>query len=247
MAQMEMEQLALAEQQVQQGSDIVVIPYSAYMEPDGTVRMSEFTRMAAQASLALYQRAATADTMVVAVGEHTYGTAHTSTTELIYDYLRGHDVPEEQFPLEQPVEANSTPQQIDWLQRTFGPRWHDHAPVLVGLEPHWKRIKDLCELYRLPSNFVDAAQMLDSVGKFTAEQALAAKLFAEQNARYEATAQRIMRGVVWLGPVATTRIFSTLARLRSPTVVDIKRDNGQVSLYATHSRAHRQSLQRSAA
>jgi hypothetical protein len=236
-----------AEQQVQAGSDIVVIPYSAYMEPDGVVRMGTFTHMAVQAAVALYSRAATENTAVIAVGEHTYGTGQTSTTELMYDYMEAHGVPAASFATEHPTMANSTPQQVDWLRHIFGPRWRGRAPVLVGHEPHWDRIKYLCDLYGLPAEFVDSATMLDSVGQLTAQQAKAVELYAAENARYEATATRITRIVAGLGPAAVTTVFTTLAYLRSPTVLDASTGKHGVRLYATHSRRHRRELQRSEA
>lgn len=235
-----------AERQVRQGSDIVVVPYSALMEPGGRIRMSVFTRMAAQAAAVLHKRAATDDTTVIAIGEHTYGTNNTSTTDLIRDYMRTHGVSASHFVPERPVAVNSTPQQIDWLQRTYGARLRTHIPILVGHEQHWPRLDFLCQLYGLPSYFVDSATVLERAGELTPAQAEAARLYTEQNTRYEATATRLMHSVAWLGPAAMTKIFTVLARLRSPTVVDVRHAGGQMQLYASHARAHRRSL-RSAA
>jgi hypothetical protein len=237
MTQMEQLMPTAAQQFVAQGSDIVVIPYSAYMEPDGSVRMGELTRIAAQAAVALYRQAATETTKVIAVGEHTYGLQAVSTTDLIYDYMAAEGVPADRFATERPVNANATPQQIHWLRQVFGDKWH-RPPLLVGHEPHWPRIRDLCDLYGLPGTFADSTQVLAATGGLTPDVAQATALYAAYNARYEAMAARIQRSVTWLGPMATTLLFKALVRLRTPTVVDVLRRDGQARLYATNVRNH---------
>ncbi|MET0779810.1 MAG: hypothetical protein ABWY71_03165 [Candidatus Saccharimonadales bacterium] len=228
-----------AEQYVQQGSDIVVVPYSSYMNVDESIRLSVYTRMAAHAAVQLYERSATPDTTVVAVGEHTYGSNQTSTTKLIYDFMAGEGLPETAFATERPVDANATPQQIDWLRRTYGEQWQEHAPVLIGHEPHWERIEYLCGLYRLPAGFVDAAHLLAATGDLTPEYAEASRLYKEENQRYEDQASRLTRSIAWMGPVATTQVFRALARMRSPNVVDVVDTAHGAQFYASPARRHK--------
>jgi hypothetical protein len=238
MRQTEQLSAAGAEQHVQQGSDIVVVPYSSYMDADESVRLSVYTRMAAHAAAQLYDRSATPETTIVAVGEYTYGSHTTSTTELIYDYMAAEGVPKTAFAAERPLDANATPQQVDWLRRTYGKQWQEHAPVLIGHEPHWPRIQFLCELYKLPAGFVDAAELLAATGALTPEYAKASRLYKEQNQRYEDRVSRLTRNVAWLGPVITTQVFRTLTHMRSPNVVDVVHTKHGAHFYASPARQH---------
>lgn len=225
-------------QEVREGSDIVAIPYSAIVQPDGHMRLTVYTEMVAAVVALLYARAGLPTTIVVAVGEHTFGKRHTSTTELIYDHLNHHNVPPRAFARHQPQMANNTPEQINWLKRTFGKLWQDHPPVLVGQAQHWPRIRRLCQIYDLSVSFVDAAAFLDAVGKLTPRYRKAVQVFDTDNAGYEAQTMRLTRAFSWLGPAATTAIFRVMSRMRSATVVDTAGSGSSQRLYATTARRH---------
>lgn len=227
-----------AQERVHNGSDIVVIPYTSYMEDDGTVRLSVYTSMAAQAAAVLYRAAASPDTTVVAVGEHTYGLQNVSTTDLIYHSLIQHGVPKHAFAAEHPLQANATPQQISWLQQVYGAAWAERPPVLVGHALHWPRLRKLCDLFELPVFFADALAILESAGVATPAHRRAVTAYNRDGHRYERQAQRLTTVSAFLGSAVTMYVFSVLAALRSPNVVDVHSTKRRDRLYATTVRTH---------
>ena len=233
-----------AQDRVSHGSDIVIVPYSSYMEPDGNVRLSIFSEMTTAAAATLYETAGTEHTRIVAVGEQTYGPGYPSTTELMYAYLQRHGIAARAFPRQHPEDANATPQQIEWLKQEFGADWQSRAPVLVGHEHHWARIRRLCRLFRLPADFVDAAAILEKAGKLTPAYAEAAAAYQSEGQDYERDVTRLTRFISPLGAGPATAMFRTLVRARTPTVVDVVRDgsDGKLRLYATTVREHLRSL-----
>jgi hypothetical protein len=233
-----------AERLVRDGSAIVVIPYTAYMQPDETVRLSMYSEMTARAAAELYHAAATDDTKIIAVGEHTYGDQYASTTDLIYNDLARNGVPSSACVIERPTRADATPQQIAWLADIYEGRWREHTPVLVGHGSHWPRMERLCNLYGMPATFVDAVQILEAVGALTPAYRRAANIYEAEGKQYEQRVQRLTAMTVWLGPAVTTIIFKALARLRSPNVVEVVGFGHHASLYAVTARQHTKKLRR---
>lgn len=236
-----------AQQQIAAGSDIVIVPYSSYMEPDGSVRLSIFSEMTTLAAAALYRQAGARHTRIIAVGEQTYGSDYPSTTELMYDLLRHERIPDRALPEQRPDDTNATPQQIEWLKRQFGGAWADTPPVLVGHEHHWDRIHRLCDVFSLSANFVDASAVLERAGKLKPEFAAAVTAYQEEGRGYEQSAAVLTRIVAPLGEGATLGLFRTMVRARTPTVVDVFHDaDGRTRLYATTVREHLQAIGRAA-
>lgn len=233
-----------AQRLVHGGSAIVVIPYTAYMRPDETVRLSTYSEMTARAAAALYRAAATEDTKVIAVGEHTYGDQYISTTDLIYNDLAHHGVPLSAHAAERPARADATPQQIAWLADMYRKRWREHAPVLVGHGSHCPRLERLCNVYGMPATFVDAVQVLEAVGALTPAYRRAADVYETEGKQYEQRVQRLTVMTAWLGSTAITVIFTLLARLRSPNVVEVVGSGKRTRLYAVTARHHTKKLRR---
>lgn len=233
-----------AEDLVSTGSDIVLIPYTSFMEPDGRVRLSVFSEIVTMAGAGLYGAAATSRTQIIAVGEDTYGDDHPSTTALMYDLLEKEGVPASAFAPKRPHRANATPQQIDWLSRHASKAWQNNPPVLIGHVQHWPRIARLCALYGLSAGFTDASLYLNATGRLQPEYRRAGELYRTQGARYETLLNGITRILTPFGRAAVTSIFGALTWLRTPNVVDIQPDAaGNPVLYATTVRRHLHYLQ----
>ncbi|HEX7963240.1 MAG TPA: hypothetical protein VF466_01480 [Candidatus Saccharimonadales bacterium] len=236
-----------AQQQIAAGSDIVVVPYSSYMEQDGSVRLSIFSEMTTLAAAALHREAGAHQTRIIAVGEQTYGVDHPSTTDLMYDLLQRERIPDRALPEQRPNGANATPQQIEWLKRKFSGAWADRPPVLVGHEHHWDRIHRLCDVFSLPADFVDASAVLERAGKLKPEFAAAVAAYQTEGRAYEQGAAVLTRIVAPLGEGATLGLFRTMVRARTPTVVDVFQSaDGRTHLYATTVREHLQAIGRAA-
>jgi hypothetical protein len=232
-----------AESSVKVGCDIVVIPYSSYQDLSGEISLGIHSELVACAAAALYRRAGRQDTKVISVGEHTYGLDEISTTTLTYNYLHSSGIPQKALANDHPRQANATPQQIMWLKKSFGAQWTEHPPVLIGMEQHWPRIRDLCRLNNMPANFLDAPSYLDSTRLLSAEYAQAAKLY-DNNQKYESIAQQLTKYLSSLGPQMTTQAFRFLTWLRTPNVMNVVKHGGKPEFYASTVRNHRKKLRR---
>ena len=225
------------------GSDLVVVPYSSIVNPNGVTEMSTFTRLAVDASTVLYHDGGMPGTTVIPVGEHTFGPNATSTTKLMKTALAEANVPTNAMVTQEPVLANSTPEQLAWLQKHFAYRWSEGPPpVFVSHAPHHPRLQLLCGVYGLAALLVDAPTVLERAGKLHQQDRRAAELYQTQNAQYEHRAMQLTKCIAWAGPAATTHFFRAMSRMRSATVVDVSRQGDRTELYATSARQHLRSL-----
>ncbi len=230
--------VSAAQQLIGEGSDIVVIPYSSYFTADGRVELGIYTEMCVAAAAKLYGQTDGAKPNIIVVGENTLGLNKPSTTELAYEFLADAGIPQQFISAPHPKNANATPQQISWLQKTYGKQWASHPPVMIGMDQHWPRIHELCRLYGLRAEFIGAAALLSKFGELTPRYEQAAQLY-DDNYDYEQRAQRLTRIISVLGPQATTAIFRILTAIRTPNIVSVRHNNGKAGFYAATVRQHR--------